>query len=424
MLLLPFIFCRLWWRSLKVPAYRQRWAERLGLLGTTTYAQHGVLIHAVSVGEVVAAIPLVTALRTKFPNLAVTVTTTTPTGSQRVRQSLGDKVAHVYLPYDLNWALGRLFNKIKPKCLIIMETELWPNLLYTCKQRAIPVIIANGRLSAKSFAGYSKIKFIISNMLQQLSKVAAQSNLDAERFRALGLANDKVVTTGNLKFDVQVASAQLHLGKELKASWGQRLILVAASTHVGEEEQVLAAYKIIKAKFPTALLVLVPRHPDRFNQVADLIQTYGFSYIRRSQNLQCGPEIAVLLGDTMGELNMFYATADVAFVGGSLVPVGGHNLLEPTAMGVATITGPYTSNFQEITQKLLQADALCVVSNTDALTNKVCELFADNEIRTNFGAKGVMVLEQNRGAITRLISLLVPFLDQPAQFSAQDITNH
>ena len=411
-LALPFIFLRLLLRSIRVPSYRQRWPERLGIFSGSKLAKNGIWIHAVSVGEVVAAIPLIKSLQAKYPTMLLTVTTTTPTGSQRLKQSLQETVNHVFMPYDIPWAINSFIKKIQPSCLIIMETELWPNLLHVCKSVNIPVIIANGRISDKSLSGYHKIKGFVAQMLQQVTFVAAQSKLDAERFLLLGLTANKMQISGNLKFDVQVPELQQQLGKSLKANLGARQVLVAASTHAGEEEQIIAAFKYIKHKFPDCLLILVPRHPDRFNSVAKLLDENQLSYRRRTQNATVDLDTQVLLGDTMGELNIFYAAADLAFVGGSLIPIGGHNLLEPVALGVTTITGPFISNFQEITDKLRHAGAIRIVQDSNQLAELALVLLAQDSLRHEISLSGLAMIEQNRGAVLKVLNILSSYLSQ------------
>lgn len=400
-LALPFIFFRLLWRSRKVPAYRSRWLERLGVFKNPGLTANGIWLHAVSVGEVVAAVPLINALLAAYPGMPIIVTTTTPTGSERLRQALGDKIFHVYMPYDLTWALKLFLNIIKPRCLIIMETELWPNLLHLCKQKNIPVIIANARLSDKSFAGYFRFKKIISNILNQITYVAAQSQLDAERFILLGMPADKVQAVGNLKFDVKINPI---VNSRLVVN--NRTILVAASTHAGEEEQVLQAFNNVKKQQSDLLLILVPRHPDRFNTVAKLLEKNNLNYVRRSSGDAISQNVAVLLGDTMGELNIFYSVADIAFVGGSLMPIGGHNLLEPAAFGVPIITGPYYSNFKEITNKLLQADGLRIINNPVQLADQIVEWLDDENIRKQIGVNANAMIEQNRGALSKIMAVI------------------
>lgn len=407
-LALPLIFLRLYLRSIKVPSYRMRWLERLGII-KATIEPGGIWIHAVSVGEVVAAIPLINALQLSYPHMPITVTTTTPTGSQRLQQSIGDKVNHMYMPYDVAWALQDILHKIRPKVLLIMETELWPNLLYKCKQQEIPVIIVNARISDKSLRGYKRIKPFTARLLQQVTLVLAQSDQDGERFVELGLAPDKLEVVGNLKFDVEIPQQQQLLGMALKGKLNNRQVWVAASTHAGEEEQILTAFATIHAKWPDCLLILVPRHPNRFDDVANLIEKHGFSYVRRSTDHLCTPDTAVLLGDTMGELNIFYAAADLAFVGGSLVPIGGHNLLEPAAAGIAMMTGPHMNNFKEITDKLLENQAVFIVHNMKQITQQVEIWLSNTQLRGDVGARGLAVIVQNRGTTAKVIYKLAHY---------------
>ncbi len=411
---LPLIFLRLLWRSLRVSAYRNGWLQRLGIFRGPAPKPHGIWIHAVSVGEVVAATPLIIALLAKDPALTITVTTTTPTGAQRLHQSLGAKVIHYYLPYDLPWAIRALIKHIQPQCLINMETELWPNVLYVCKTNNIPLLIVNARISDRSIKGYLRIKWIVAKMLQQVTFVAAQSQLDAERFLQLGMRADSLKVTGNLKYDVQLSEQHVQKGMQLKTTLEQRAVWVAASTHSGEEDLILKLFAQLKNKFPQCLLILVPRHPDRFNQVAALIEKYKLQYVRRSQNVDCTRETSVLLGDTMGELNIFYAAADLAFVGGSLVNVGGHNLLEPATFALPIVTGAYLSNFQDIADKLVQAGGVVVVNDLKQLTATVSAWLADPELRTMLGKNAQQVVQQNKGATAKTMLIIASFL-HPSQ---------
>lgn len=406
MLALPAIILRLFWKSINLRAYRHRILERLGIYHNFSVKPGGFLIHAVSVGEVILALPLVKALQTQYPDLPITLTTTTPTGSQRVQQTLGNKVAHVYMPYDLPWMLESLYNKVQPSCVIIMETEIWPHLVNMCKRHKIPVGIVNGRISDQSIGRYLLVKFFIANVLKQLTFVAAQSQLDGDRFLQLGLPANKLQVTGNLKFDAQVNEQQLQAGKQLKAELNSRLIWVAASTHPGEEEQVLNAFKQVHSRVPNCLLILIPRHPDRFNAVADLLTAQQINFVRRTENKPCNDDVEVLLGDTMGEMGMYYAMADLAFVGGSLVPIGGHNLLEPAALGVPSLTGPHFFNFKEIVMLLQKADALTLVKNADDLAGQVVTLFQLPAICSQKGANALQVFMQNRGALKNNMNII------------------
>lgn len=397
-LLQPFILLRLYLRGRKQPAYRQRWLERFGIFTNAHIATGGVWVHAVSVGEVVAAIPLISELLGNADTVPIIVTTTTPTGSARVRQAFGDKVTHVYLPYDLPIYINNFISRLAPKTLIIMETELWPNLLYTCKQRHLKICLVNARLSDNSFANYKKVKFLLRGMLQQIDIIAAQTDVDAKRFIELGADKHSVTIVGNLKFDVPMPI--------IKRDILNRLVWVAASTHEGEEELIVQIYKSLKQKFPTLLLILVPRHPERFKDVANLLRTHNLSFVQRSAGACPKSDTDVWLGDTMGELDFFYAQADMAFVGGSLVPVGGHNLLEPVATGVATVTGPHIHNFREITAKLAIAKAVAVINSEQELTENLLAWGNDKDIRLGFATRGMQVLKDNRGALNKVLALV------------------
>lgn len=392
-------------RSTKLPAYRARLLERLGIYSKLVFKPNGVWIHAVSVGEVVAAVPLIKALQSKYVAIPITVTTMTPTGAQRVQQMLGNTVTHVYIPYDISWCIVNLIKKIRPLCLIIMETELWPNLLNTCKARSIPVIIANARLSDRSFPRYMRFRWFIQQMLRDITYVATQSELDTQRFLQLGLDANKITTVGNLKFEVQIDALQLQAGKALKASIGERLILVAASTHEGEEQLVLQAFKQIHQSHPDCLLILIPRHPDRFNNVAELLTQQQVNFIRRSSHANCTSDTTIILGDTMGELYMYYAAADVAFVGGSLVPVGGHNLLEPAAIGVPCITGSHLENFKDIAKLLTTAGLLQIVQDSAQLAQQCLIWFKSAELRSQVGNNAKQILLQNCGAVEKILGI-------------------
>lgn len=410
-LTLPLIYARLLMRSIKLPAYRNRLLERLGIYSKHASKLDSIWIHAVSVGEVVAAAPLVKALQSKYTNLPIIVTTTTPTGAQRVQQMFGNTVTHLYMPYDLSWSIDSLIKKMQPLCLIIMETELWPNLLNTCKKRSIPVIIANARLSDRSFPRYMRLRWFVKQMLQDVTYVATQSTLDTERFIQLGLNANKITMVGNLKFEVQVDELQLQNGKALKSSVGKRLILVATSTHAGEELQVLQAFKQIQQSYPDSLLILVPRHPERFNSVAELLTQQQVNFIRRSSGAACTDDITVILGDTMGELYMYYAAADVAFVGGSLIAVGGHNLLEPAAIGIPCITGPYLENFKDIAKLLTAAKLLQIVQDETQLAKQCISWFGTPELRKQLGNNAKQILSQNRGATKKILDIIHSKID-------------
>jgi len=404
-LLIPFILLRLLWRGIRAPAYWQRWAERFGFCPTLP-VQKNLWIHAVSMGEVQAAVLLIQTLRSRFPEQSILVTTMTPTGSQRVREVFGDRVWHVYLPYDLPDAIARFLIRVQPRLLILMETELWPNLLHALKQRAIPVILANARLSAGSAAGYQRIAGLTQEILANITVVAAQTEVDAARFKELGVPPDKIQVTGSLKFDTRLPPDYSEKTQTLRHQWGsERLVWIAASTHEGEEVAVLDAFSMLKKEWHDLLLVLVPRHPERFNRVATLCQRRGFVVARRSEG-SISPQIDIYLGDTMGELPLLYAACDVAFVGGSLVPVGGHNLLEPAAVGLPVIMGPHVFECAEICRQLLEAQAAHQIHEVAQLAPAVNQYLSDAVLRKQTGEQGQWFVEQNRGSLERLLKII------------------
>jgi 3-deoxy-D-manno-octulosonic-acid transferase len=362
-----------------------------------------VWVHAVSVGESLAALPLIEALIARHGERRVWVTTTTPTGSERVQAALGHRVVHSYAPYDLPWVVARFLGRARPQQVVVMETELWPNLFAALHQRGIPLTIANARLSPRSFQGYSRVAGFTRAVLGQVTTVAAQSALDAERFSALGAAQVQVV--GNLKFDLALPPAQ-PLTAQLRALGGAP-IWAAVSTHEGEEAAVLAAHQLLRAQHPQALLLLVPRHPQRFDAVATLIERSGLSLWRRSQlDTFRGAAPAVLLGDSMGEVMAYLAASEVVFVGGSLVPVGGHNVLEPAALGMPVLFGPQMHNFLAARDLLLQAGAAEQIADADALAAAIQRLLQDPTTRQRMGEAGRTAVAANRGALQRLLALL------------------
>ncbi len=406
-LLVPFILLRLWWRARHAKAYAKRWRERFAYIHVPQEWQQGLWVHAVSVGEVLAAVPLVKALQQQYANLPIVLTTMTPTGSARVKANFADNVFHTYVPYDLPHVVKRFLHKVKPRALMILETELWPNILYQCKRQGIPVMLANARLSQQSFKGYAKFPKLTREMLSSITTLAAHATSDGERFIKLGIDAKKVSVTGSIKFEINVPASILEQAQVLRNSLGQsRSIWVAASTHQGEDEQVLTAHQEVLRILPDALLILVPRHPERFNGVYQLAIKQSFTTMRRSTNDVCTAETQVFLGDTMGELMLFFAASDLAFVGGSLVNTGGHNLLEPASLGIASITGPSYFNFADVTRMLLDAKAAVKVNNSSELAQQVITLLKDSRIRTEMGERGRNVIAENRGALSAHLTLL------------------
>lgn len=409
-LLLPFVLLRLLWRRVKSPEYGRRWGERLGFFSGKP-EPGGVWIHAVSVGEVQAIEPLVKHLRQHWPNLPVIVTTSTPTGSARVDLLFGQDVFHVYYPYDLPMAVRRFLARVEPSLLVMVETEIWPNMLRACQQQSIPTLLANGRLSARSARRYGYLRGFSRQVFGLIDAVAAQSEADARRFVDLGVAQERVRVTGSIKFDMRIPASVQEQTQVVRRVWGDRPVWVAASTHEGEEELVLEAHRKILRQIPAALLVLVPRHPERFDKVATLVQRMDYSLLRRSSERPCDRQTQVFLGDTMGELPVFLGVADVAFVGGSLVKVGGHNMLEAAAQGVPVVFGPHVFNFSAIARLLRDQEAGVMVQDVAELAGQVAAWLQDASERSRVGENGRQVVEQNRGALRHLVEMVEGFLE-------------
>jgi 3-deoxy-D-manno-octulosonic-acid transferase len=408
-LALPFIFLRLLWRSRRIPENRKNWLERLGFC--PFQLEKSIWVHAVSVGETIAAVPLIKALKKEYPSIPIVVTTMTVTGAARVKAIFGDDVFHVFIPYDLPGAITRFLKYIHPQILIILETELWPNLFATCKRHSVPIVITNARLSEKSMRGYQKISSLTRGMLSAVNALAAQANADAERFMALGMPKNKITITGNIKFDLEVPSDLIKRSAELYSQLQsdplmQRPVWIAASTHAGEESIILQAHRLVKTKHPTALLILVPRHPNRFIEVAALCEQQGFKIARRSESKSHPQDKEIYLCDTMGELLLMYSVADVAFVGGSLVSVGGHNMLEPAALHKPILTGPVLFNFAEISELLLKANAMFIAKNAEELAEYVNQLFTDPSESKQVGERAYHVVEKNRGALLKQVECI------------------
>jgi len=404
-LILPFLFLRLLWRSRRAPVYRQRWAERLGYCPYRL--EKSIWVHAVSVGETLAALPLIKALKNEYPHLPLLVTTMTPTGAARVKAAFGDTVFHAYIPYDLPSAVGCFLQRVKPCIGIIMETELWPNLFAGCAKRSIPLVVVNARLSAQSARGYQRISTLTPAMFDAIHAMAAQGQTDADRFIALGLAKNKITVTGSIKFDVEVPKDLLSRAESLRTQLGQdRFIWIAASTHSGEEEIMLAAHRLLQVKIPDALLILVPRHPERFDSIAQEVSQQGFSLARRSQQENCNEKTQVYLGDTMGELLLLYAVADVAVVAGSFSAIGGHNMLEAAAVGKPIITGPHLHNFTEISELLVAAKAMIKVTDASQLAEVLLQFFTQPAFRHETGQYANAIVQANRGALGKQLAVI------------------
>lgn len=414
LLLLPLALGRLWWRSIKVPGYRQRWLERFGWFRPPA-SWGGLWIHAVSVGEVQAVVPLVRRLLLEYPALPITITTTTPTGSERVREQLGSQVFHVFFPYDLPFALRGFLRRIRPRVLFMVETEIWPNLLHQCRRGGVFTLLANARLSERSAQGYRRLGRFARDTFRSIDRVAAQSKADAERFASMGLPAARITVTGSIKFDQRLPASLAERVEVLRRDWGGRPVWVAGSTHEGEDEKVLFAHHKVLSRFPSALLVLVPRHPERFERVVGLCKREQLQLVRRSREQPINGRTQVYLGDTMGDLPMLLGSSDVAFIGGSLVETGGHNMLEAAAQGVPVCFGPHVFNFAEISQMLLEQGAARQVMTEAELGECVIDWFADASQRSVVGENGRRVVAENRGAVDRLLALLPTTLSAGAR---------
>jgi len=420
--LAPLVVPILIWKALRNPAYLDRWEERFGF-GRSRTERRSIWIHAVSVGEVVAASPMVRRLRERFPGVPVVISTVTPTGAQRVRDIFGDEVIHSYIPYDMPGAVKRFFDRFRPRLAIIMETEIWPNLYEECGRRAVPLVLANARVSPRSVGKYRRFVGLFTETLSHGIVLAAQSQRDAERFRLIGASPERTHVVGNIKFDVEVPASIVDAGRQFRAANAkQRRVWIAASTHEGEEDIALDVHERLRERFPDLLLLLVPRHPQRFDAVAQSVERHGLAFVRRSSGEPCTVETAVFLGDTLGELTLFYAAADAAFVGGSLIPVGGHNLLEPAAMALPIITGPHNFNAEDIADMLQDAGAVRVVRDGTGLFEELAGCLSDPDRSRHRGLAGRRVLDENRGALDRLMTLVIPLMDgardAPVQRSA------
>jgi 3-deoxy-D-manno-octulosonic-acid transferase len=410
--LTPATVYHLIWRGFRVPGYFQRWGERYAAWRGPPQAVD-VWVHAVSVGEVNAAAPVVDALRRDHPHLKLLITTITPTGSDRVRALWGDGVLHVYAPYDLPGAVGRFLAHFRPGVALVMETELWPNLLLGCKARGIRSYILNARLSARSLRGYRVLAPLIRRVVASVHRIGAQSVADGQRFVQLGAAPEAIVDTGNLKFDIAAPHGLGEVVAQFRRHIGARPVWIAASTHPDEEPAVAAIHRRLLARFPDLLMLWAPRHPERFGRVVELAQSAGWQVGRRSVARWPRTGDVVFVLDTLGELMAFYACADVAFVGGSLQPIGGHNLLEPAAVGTAMVTGPHLHNFVEISRRLEEAGALEVGRNAEHVGDLLQSLLADAPRRARMAAEGRLLVERGRGALGRTMAMVEVDLPPP-----------
>jgi len=406
-LALPFILIRLWWQGRQAPELRINWRQRLGFVphasGTVVW------VHAVSVGETIAAAPMVRRLLARNPDITILLTAMTDTGQTQAMKMFGDQVQYAYAPYDTPGAIRRFLNRVNPRILVIMETEIWPNMIRQSRSRGVPVFLINARLSERSALGYERVKRLVAPIVRSISWVAAQAEKDAERFRRIGVAASKVAVTGSVKFDVDIPDSVRAASGQLKSSLSGRPVWIAGSTHEGEDAQLLAAHKQLLQHQPDALLIIVPRHPERFESVAELIGRQEFSLARRSSGDD--PSSAqVYLGDTMGELMMLYGASDVAFVGGSLIERGGHNPLEPAGWGIPVISGHNVFNFETIYDRLLDDGGVTMVRDGDEVFRQLLALFTDVEERQARGQRALSVVNKNKGALDRVVDGIIEWV--------------
>ena len=412
-LLLPYVLVSLAWRALRYPAYWSRWPERFGFVRALE-RRRVIWVHAVSVGEVRSAAALVEALAERYPRHRLLVTTMTPTGSEQVRELFGGRVMHTYVPYDFPDAVNRFLDRVAPELAVIAETEFWPNLFCACKRRGIPLCLVNVRLSQASFRGYTWVGRTTRAMFANADLICAQTRIDAQRLRNLGVRDHAIRVTGNLKFDAEFPRDLATAGERLRRQWGRdRPVWIAASTHPGEERRILDAFAMLLSSYPEMLLVLVPRHPERFSGVVRLCTRRGHRVARRSIDTGVLPAgVNVLVGDTMGELQRLYAGADVSFIGGSLVPSGGQNLLEACAVKVPVVFGQHMFHFEEISAMALERGAARQVHGVRALADAVSLYFEQPSLRREAGRAAHSLIEDNRGALARTLELMTERLPQ------------
>jgi len=406
-LALPLVLARLYWRARKEPGYRQHMAERFGWYGARLPERLTFMVHAVSVGETRAAEPLVDALLEQWPDCRILLTHMTPTGRATGRALFarhGERVVQSFLPYDTGFMVGRFLRHFAPAACILMETEVWPNLIEQCRAHRVPVLLANARLSERSLRRGQRMGALMRNAAQAITLVAAQTEADAQRIRSLGAPDVRV--TGSIKFDVVAPAAALETGAWLRAQFGSRPVLLCASTREGEEALILDAFKNLEQRPAGMLLAIVPRHPQRFDEVERLVRQRGLSLLRRSQLADGVGEADVLLGDSMGEMFAYYSACDCAFIGGSLMPLGGQNLIEACAVGKPVLVGQHTFNFLLATEDAVAAGAALRVQDADDLLRHGARLLEDDALRAGMGARALAFAGQHRGATVRTVELL------------------
>ncbi len=405
--MLPFVSIRLLWKSRLDPEYRKRMFERLGIF-CYRGRQQGIWFHAVSLGEVIAVIPLINKISKKYPDLEVIVTTTTPSGSERVMKILGAKVFHVYIPYDIPFCLKLFLRKIKPKLLVCIETEIWPNLIKIANSQHIPVIICNARMSKRSARKFAKFAIVTRAFFREL-RILAISKCDAKRFNFLGAKVNNITITGSIKYDLRLPDDFVERREKLEKYLGDREIFLVSSTHHNEEEIILDIFKAIKEKYPELILFLVPRHPTRAHRIYDLACEMKFNTILRTELGTLSGNTDVILGNTIGELLLFYSFAKVVFIGGSLIEHGGHNPLEAAIFGKAIVTGTHIFNFAKM-YNILKRNQACIISEQNALSQHLEDILSNTTYRKNLEQNSKKVFEDNGGALDRQLEYIERFL--------------
>ena len=402
---LPIAILKLIAKERKSPFRKAKLKNQLGFVTKTSGKV--IWVHCVSVGEFNAARPLIDQILDIYPEHKLVITTTTITGAEAVRNHYQDQVIHYFFPFDLPFIVGPFVNKINPVACILLETEIWPNLINNLNKKAIPVMLINARLSERSLNKYQKFSSkLVQKTINQLTLIGSQNDPSSERFLSLGALPDKVVTVGNLKFDSNEKDNP-NTTQSLQQMIGQRRVVVFASTREGEEKKIIQSYVNLKDKFD-ALLIIVPRHPERFDEVFNLIVDSGLKVKRRSDGLGCDESIQVLLGDSMGELLSYYSVCDIAFIGGSLIDTGGQNMLEAAAASKPILFGPSVFNFEKIAQLFLEKDAAIQVGDADDLMKTISALLLDDTKRQKLGENAKNSFEKNRGAVDRLLKLIIP----------------
>jgi 3-deoxy-D-manno-octulosonic-acid transferase len=417
-LIAPVFLFSLYKSKTNKPKFGKRWKEHFGFTPVLKPRKDKpIWIHAVSVGEVLAVTPLIKEIKQQNPALNIVITTTTSTGAAEANK-LGDLVEHRYMPIDFAFAVNGFINSVKPQALFIMETELWPNTLYCCQQNNISVTVVNARLSARSAARYKKFPFVFNLLLKNINFILAQTKQDAQRFIDLGLTSEQVSITGSIKFDIKVTDQQLEQASQLRDFLGKdRDVWIAASTHKDEDEQLIEAHKQLLTNKPNALMILVPRHPERFQSVKELVDNNALSVVTRSSKEAVQGNTKVYLGDSMGEMMVLLGAADVCFIAGSLIgdKVGGHNLLEAAALKKPILNGPSYFNFKQITEQLVELGACKICQNSDEIAFSLNQLFNDKKTCQKQGDIALHFIEQNQGALLKTTQTMqtIMLVDKP-----------